>query len=380
MSTSSLAFMETPVDQTPMEGQTSKAVESVASRKDAEAYVALLETVFRPLPSPPKDNAVDETTLLPRLLSRVSSAIWSHGPPKHLVNEIQTLLAQKVAASQLLDDIESEADAIEQRLQETKQLGKIQKNRAGIFGFPCVACSNCATNSDEVTLQTHRAHDVLELRPVLRHRLQECEQSLTDRDSELRQLQHELSLLRCERAVDDREQKDALLEPPVNRKDAILHRYVARLMFENNSQSQLQSTFFLWRKYTHHRVLRSKMLKRTALAFVSNSSQCMALVCSSWRCLVQDRKQSDLVMRESRCRVLAQSYAAKFLMQANDSTISRAIIIEWWRCSKEAALQAHIAAAEAAGQAALRDSSSGDVRISKLVSPNVENKACCTVM
>jgi hypothetical protein len=332
--------MESPVDQLPTEAETLKASNMVDSRKDAEAYTTLVETVFRPLPIDANDNSAEEASLLPTLLNRVSSAIWSQGPTKQLVNEIQTLRAQKVAASRLLDDIEQEADAIEQRLQEKTKLAKIENNKPGMFAFPCVACSNCATNADEVMLQTKRAApDVLELRPVLRHRLQECEQALTDRDSELRQLRHELNLLRCEQAVST-EEKDALLQPASTRKDSILLQYASRFALERNEQSQMQSTFFVWSRYTHQRILRNKMLKRTALALTSTSAHGMTVVFSSWRCLVQDRKQHEKLVRESRCRSVTQSYAAKFLTQANDSTILRAIILEWWRRSKEAALQA----------------------------------------
>jgi multidrug efflux pump subunit AcrA (membrane-fusion protein) len=371
--------MESPVDQIATERLPLNASNVVASRKDAEVYTTLVETVFRPLPTDPNDNAAEEATLLPTLLNRVSSAIWSQGPTKQLVNEIQTLRAQKVAASQLLDDIEQEADAIEQRLQEKTKLAKIQQNKPGMFAFPCVACSNCATYSDEVTLQTKRSRDVLELRPVLRHRLQECEEALTDRDSELRQLRHELNLLRCEQAVST-EQKDTLLEPSSTRKDSVLLQYASRFTIERNAQSQMQSTFFLWSKYTHQRILRNKMLKRTALALTSTSAHGMTVVFSNWRGLVQDRKQRERLLRESRCRVVSQSYAAKFLMQANDSTILRAILLEWWRRSKEAALQVRIAAAEAAREAAMRDSRSRDVPLPTQAVPHVENKACCILM
>jgi hypothetical protein len=381
---SAMKSMEGSPGQMPTKEQTLESntapnldgVTSTSSRKCVEDYNALVETIFRPIPSDPK---ADETALLPRLLNRVSSAMWSQGPSKDLVDEIQSLREQKVAASQLLDSIEQEAEEIEQHLQEKSRLAKVQRNK-GMLVFPCVACSNCGINAEEITLQTNHASDRLELRPVLRHRLQECEQTLAERDAELRQLHHELRLLRHEQAAACHEEKDVLLDQSRNTKDSTLRQYVAKFVLEGSSQSQLQSIFYVWKQYTHQRIFRTKLLKGTGLALASSPVQSVALVFSGWKCLVQAHKDKKRLAQENRSKKVAQCYATRFLTQANDSTVLRAIVIQWWRCSKEAALQTRIMEAEALRQAALRESRVADIPVTKQNSPKLDDKACCVMM
>merc|ERR1711972_552561 len=308
-------------------------------------------------------------------------------PTKDLGSEVQSLRAQKIAAAQLLDAIEQEAEQIEHRLQEKCQQMKINKNKrnTGFLGFPWAGCANCGPLNDNEEINMHSnlsaAKDVLELRPVLRNRLRECQETLAERDSELRQLQHELSLFRAEHEAMCRDEKDALLDQPINIKEALLRRYVAA--FNLDDAVLVQSVFFAWRQHAHYRSLRSKMLKRASFALTCDESQCEAFVFSHWRSLVQDKRQSQRLAQENRQQTVARSYAAKLLVEA-DSTCLRAIIVEWWRCSKESLLQARVAAVQAEmqvmQQSAVVESRAATPLVSHRGQVDAGTKACCALM
>jgi hypothetical protein len=238
-------------------------------------------------------------------------------------------------------------------------------------------------DSEEISVQLNHstAKDMLELRPVLRHRLRECEETLSERDSELRQLQHELSCLRAEREAMCRNEKDALLDQPINAKEALLRRYAAT--FNLDDAPYLQSVFFAWKQHTHRRAVRGKILKRACFALTSDEFQCEAIVFSNWRSMVREKRQAQRLAQEDRRQAVARSYAARFLLQA-DSTRLRAIIVEWWRCSKESSLQARVAAVQAEMQAvqlsAVLDSRAAAPLVSRPGHVDVGTKACCALM
>jgi hypothetical protein len=353
----------------------------------AETCAALVEEVFQKQPPGPKPNEVVEAALLPRLLSRATSAMWSQEPTKNIGSEVQVLRAKKVAAAKLLDAIEQEAEQIEHRLQEKCQQAKLNKHtkNMGFLGLPWAGCTNCGpvNDSEEISVQFNHSttKNLLELRPVLRNRLRECEETLAKRDSELRQLQHELSCLRAEREAMCRDEKDALLDQSINTKEALLRRYAAT--FNLDDAAHLQSVFFSWRQYAHQRLLRSKMMKRACFALTSDESQCKAIAFSNWRSLARDKRQAQRFKQEDRRQAVARSYAARFLVQA-DSARLRAIIVEWWRCSKESLLQARVAAVQAEMQAvqqsAVLESRAATPLVSRPGQVDAGTKACCTLM
>lgn len=247
----------------------------------------------------------------------------------------------------------------------------------GFLAFPwgghCGACGPHA-DSEEISFQKGSAankENMLELRPVLRSQLRDCEQTLLERDNELRQLRHELSLLRCEKDAAVQSDRDALLNPKIGAKEALVKRYAASFSFVDGSQ--LQNTFLVWKHHVYQRTMRSKMLKQTCLSLSSNSSQRQLLVFSSWHSLVSEKKQAQIVAKKRRQQAVAQSATAKFLMQS-DSALLRAIVIQWWRCSKESALQKRIEAVQAEKRAAQKASAAAPM------APGTEHKACCTLM
>lgn len=206
---------------------------------------------------------------------------------------------------------------------------------------------------------------------MLRSRIKECEQSLVERDAELRQLRHEIQLLRCEKEMIRREEKDAILDGPVNAKSALVQRYGAAFSFVDGSQMKV--AFCCWRQHVQKRALREKMLKRTSLALASDTTRQRALVFASWQTLVREKRCAQQLKQERQRLTIGQSYAAKFATQAASTTM-RAIFIEWWRVSKESALRAQAAAVQAKRDGVLTPLTSAQKPGS------ATDKACCTLM
>lgn len=218
---------------------------------------------------------------------------------------------------------------------------------------------------------------MLELRPVLRNQVKEYEQTLLERDTELRQLKYELNMLRCEKEAVVQNEKDALLDPTVGVRQALLRRYAASFSLQEGKQ--LQNVFFMWRHYAHQRTMRSKMLKKTCLSLTTSASQQVALVFSNWQSLVREKKQAQIAASKKRQQFVAQSYAAKMLSQT-DSTTLRAIVIAWWRYSKEAALHTRFEAVQAERRAAQKALAEASDRKASVPLAHSAGKPCCTLM
>lgn len=348
-------------------------IPEMQSVPDAKACAVLVEKVFPPQSSTPREQVASEAAFLPHLLNR-AMAIWSDDKPS-LNSQIQSLRTQKVAAAQLLDVIEMEAEQIEQRLHEKSRQAKLQQSK-GLF--PWANCGSCGSHfdSDELSFQRGLAankENMLELRPVLRNQLKEYEQTLLERDTELRQLRHELDLIRCEKDARTQDEKDALLDPVVDAKKALLQRYSAS--FSLMEGTQLKNVFLVWRHYAHQRTVRSKMLKRASLSLSSSASQRVALIFSNWHSLVREKKQAQMMAQKMRKQAVAQNYTAKLLMQSDSATL-RAIVIGWWRCSKEAALQKRLEAVHAERRAA-QQAAAATTSLAPAAHPE---KACCSLM
>jgi len=343
---------------------------------EAKACVALVEEVFHPH-EPQNEEKNGEAAFLPRLLDRMSFSMWSKAPAKSLDSEIQSLRGQQSAAAKLLEEIEKETHHINQRLHDKTQQAKLQPKQ-GFFGL---ACTNCGPSLDvnEINMQagpSSRA-DTVELRPVLRSRIIECEQSLVERDAELRQLRHEVQLLRCEREMFRQDEKDAVLDGPGNARTSLIQRYGAA--FSMVDGSQMKVAFLAWRQHVQQRALREKMLKRTSLALASDLTRLTALIFASWQTLVREKSQAQKLMQGRQRLTIGQSYAAKFASQA-DSTTMRGIVIQWWRVSKESALRTHVAAAQAQRDTAVKETRALMPLGSTQKQGAATDKACCSLM
>lgn len=343
---------------------------------EAKACLALVEEVFHPH-EPQNAEKNEEASFLPRLLDRMSFSMWSKAPAESLDSEIQSLRGQQSAAAKLLEEIEKETHHINQRLHDKTQQAKLQPNK-GFFGL---ACTNCGPSLDvnEINMQAGPSSrgDTVELRPVLRSRIMECEQSLVERDAELRQLRHEIQLLRCEKEMFRQDEKDAVLDGPGNLRTLLIQRYGAA--FSMVDGSQMKVAFLAWRQHLKQRALREKMLKRTSLALASDSTRLTALIFASWQTLVREQSQAQKMRQERQRLIIGQSYAAKFASQA-DSTTMRAIIVGWWRVSKESALRAHVAAAQAKRDTAVKETTALMPLGSTQKQGSATDKACCSLM
>jgi len=344
-----------------------------ADNKEARACTALVEEVFRPQ----KAATTGEAAFLPRLLDRVNLSMWSQTQPKTLNSDIQSLRGQQSAAAKLLEEIEKETDQINQRLLKKRQLAKLQGN-TGFFGH---ACTNCGPSLDanEINMQAAKpvGDDTVELRPMLRSRVKECEEALVERDAELRQLRHEIQMLRCEKEMIRQAEKDTVLDGPVNTKTSLVQRYGAAFSLVDGSHMKV--AFLSWHQHVRRRALREKMLKTTSLALASDSARQKSLIFASWQTLVRAKRDAQKQKQDRQRLTIGQSYAAKFVMQA-DSTTMRAIVIEWWRVSKESALRAHVAVAQAQRDAAIKDTTALTPHGSTQKQGAATDKACCTLM
>jgi len=343
-----------------------------AKSHEAKACAALVEEVFRPR-EPQKAETTGKATFLPTLLN---FSMWSQTPPKSLNSEIQSLRGQQKAAAKLLEGVEKETDHINKQLLEKTMQAKLQGNK-GFFGF---ACTNCGPSLDANEINIHSVHpvkDTVELRPMLRSCVKECEQALVERDAELRNLRNELQLLRSETEMIRQHEKDAVLDGPVNAKAALVQRYGAALSLVDGSHMKV--AFLGWRQHVQRRASRKKMLKMTSVAFASDSAQLRSLSFASWRTLVRDKREAQKQKKDRQRLSIGQSYAAKFAMQSHSTTM-RSVLIEWWRASQEAALRSHV---EAKRDAAVKSTTPLTHTInhsSAHIRGTVQDKACCTLM
>jgi len=310
----------------------------------------------------------------------VKLSMWPQDDSHKLPSEIQALRGQKVAAAQLLDEIEKEAEQIDQRLQEKARQSKLQPKK-GLLGIPGLSCTSCGPSLDteeiNLGLPSIVKDDIIELRPVLRNHIKECQQTLAERDSEVRRLKHELELLRCAETT-HQDHKETLLDGSRNTKQQLLQRYGAA--FGLVEGSFLQVSFFSWKCYVQQRAMRDRMLKRVGLALANDSAQRKALVFASWHSLAHDKRQARRSVQEKRRQALAQNYAAKFAMNS-DSGMLRAVVIEWWRVSKESVLQTRLAEVHAERRAAVTDASASKPLVAAQQNqPRAADKACCTLM
>jgi hypothetical protein len=121
------------------------------------------------------------------------------------------------------------------------------------------------------------------------------------------------------------------------------------------------------------------MMKRTSFALASDAARQKAFLFTAWQSMVRDKREAQKLKQERQRLTIGQSYAAKFAKQA-DSTSMRAVIIEWWRISKESTLHAQIAAVQAKRDAVVKDSTASTPLASSQKQGAASHKACCTLM
>jgi hypothetical protein len=365
-------FMTSKVVVEKEQQKAMKDITRIPDHQDAGSYKVLVEEVFRPQPILPKSPVVEETSYLPRLLSR---AMWAPvEPPANINREIQALRTKQIAASQLLDAIEHEAESIEQRLVERegeKRRQAQEKQSKGFFALPLTACLSCSDRTEDEEDEDNLKQPMV-LRPALLKQLTESQQELVERDSEIHRIKHELDLLRkghlAQHEAVRQGEKDKLLEPTHNKKEALLRRYSTSM--SKSQDLQMQIVLSTWKTYARQRVMRSRMLKRGSLAFAAAESQRLGLMFSTWNALVIEKKKAQVLTQNTRQKAMRESYAAKLLTQVASTTL-RATFAGWWRCSKESALQARLAGLEA-------------MQTERKVEPQLpvgtKDKACCVLM
>jgi len=211
--------------------------------------------------------------------------------------------------------------------------------------------------------------EVVELRPVLRSRVKEYEEALFERDAELRQLRHEIQLLRCEKELARQAEKDAILDRP-DAKRATVQRHAAALSFVDGSYAKI--AFLAWRRHVQQRALKEKLMKSATVAFTSDAARQVAFLFASWRSVVHAARDAQKMKQEK------QRYASKFAMQA-DCTAMRAIIIEWWHLSKEAALRAHVSNVQGKQEAQAKEQVAMMLQAQRQGVSSAD-KACCALM
>jgi hypothetical protein len=387
MATVMATFLQQPYDATPKPNETRLSKSGLTDdmttspvhtdHKDARACKLLVEEVFRPETPDRTSQADEEATLLPRLLNRVrASTMWAPGTArKRLSMEVQTLRAQRFAASELLDVIEHEAENIQRRLQEKEQEKRTcaqEKPSKGFLGLPsCMECANTVEREESFSITQPSA-----LRQVLRQQMEEQQRDILEKDTEIHKLKHELDLLRkgqhaqYETARDSK--KDVILDRTSNVKELLLRRYAA--MLSSTGGFQPKTAFYNWKNYAHQRATRTKLLKRASLAFAAEGSQRMAFVFAMWSTFVREKKEAQTIAKNTRRKAMSDGCVAMLFTQS-DATFLRATFLGWWRCSKESAFQArHEAMLTQNG--ALQQGRAGKPP----VPPHAQTKACCVLM
>lgn len=335
---------------------------------EAHRHAELLHRVFQQ-DEDGRNAPTNEGFMLPRLLDRLTHSVWGEDRTKRLETEIQALKQKREAASELLDDIEQEAQKIEETLQRKKQ-----KKANMPQGF--LSSCQCSPQTDKGELligssAPRRVTTKLELRPALRAHIEEAEHALADRDAELRQLRHELNSLRQEKELSRQTDKNFLLEGGRSAKDAMLQHFASA--FHVMQGSQLQLAFTGWQQLMRRKALAEKMIKQTFLALEGKEGHgVLGLAFTSWKTWTQDTVHRKQQARDAKRAMLAQKYAAQFAGQST-SMLRLTVFVEWLRVTKESLLRARLSKMESTMKEAQQSSRHHPETASA-------GKACCTMM
>lgn len=203
-------------------------------------------------------------------------------------------------------------------------------------------CSPCIDDDDDIVAGNRRGqrgretehHGIVELRPVLRTRLEETELSLAEREEELRRLRQELSKYTSECDL-VRGQHTKLVERQEDLRQRTLQRYA--VMFDRSKNALLRLGFIGWAQVVEQQTLTDKTLKRGALAFAKSlESGSMSIVFLSWKELWASKKRKGDKRREA----VLKRY--ENLLLSSDNSIMHACFVAWWRLMKDAEVEKHL--------------------------------------
>lgn len=248
----------------------------------------------------------------------------------NLNGEIKVLRYRRTVASQLLDEVEREVMVIEQLLEE-KIARRTRLARA--IGSTSYACCNVCGDDDVEDIPPNRTREqqahggVVELRSMLRERLEDTELTLAEREKELRDLKHEFGVqgkIRDLQAVaaEDRPHHKATAK---DLRERMLRRYAAILDKAEHKDADARLAFIGWKTLVQQQKTAERAMKKGALAFAKAFAKGpLELTFGVWRQHTHEVKARS----NKRHEVMMHRYAAKFL-NGNDSALVRSAILEW---------------------------------------------------
>jgi len=250
---------------------------------------------------------------------------WSGGKSptqleqQRIKKDIQQCRSQRAAASQLLDEIEEKVVEVEKTLDD-KTTRRTQLTN--ILGRSAVHGGCCQAETDENEIVIPVAHSgIIEIRPVLRSRLEATEAELADAQNQLREARRELAIL--SRAGQSRPHNHSYVDTDKDIKLRLIRKMAAN--FSKSRDALLRLTFLTWQQM--HRQIRytDALLKKSALLFVSSTRKgLLTIVWSCWHGLVRARVARQAQKNE----LIIKRFGMRFMMMA-DKSIKELFFREW---------------------------------------------------
>jgi len=264
---------------------------------------------------------------------------------KSVHREIRHLRNRKAAASKLLDELEKEVMEIEKQLEDKQAHGARLQRSMPAPSLTESCCHGWNDDGDEVNVGANAAvyQGIVELRPVLRSRLEESELSLREANQELQRLRYELSGIQEQnKALSGTALKTTQRSSDLRKN--LVQRYAAA--FKQDETTGVRVVFVTWYALVEQRKQAEHSATQGGIAFLKglqNSPDKIAF--TLWKqCVSKDKETQRRREAQKRDHVI-QTYAAKLLTSTLAATV-QAVLAAWWRVAQDAKLGRNIESAE----------------------------------
>jgi len=261
-----------------------------------------------------------------------------HQAHKSIHKEIRHLRKRKAAASMLLDQLEKEVVEIEKQLEDRQAYGARLQRSLPPPSITDTCCHAWNDDTEEMNVGTQTAvhQGIVELRPVLRSRLEESELSLHEANQELQKLRYELKGMQEQnKALSGTSLK--ITQRSSDLRKNLVQRYAAS--FRQDNANSLRLVFVTWLAILEQRKQAERSAAQGATAFMKGVQRAPdKMAFTFWKQYVtrdvEQRRRREAMKKET----VIRNYAAKLLM-SSFTAIVQAVLAAWWKESQDAKLR-----------------------------------------
>jgi len=264
---------------------------------------------------------------------------------KSVHREIRHLRSRKAAASKLLDELEKEVMDIEKQLEDKQAHGARLQRSMPPPSITDSCCQGWNDDYDEVNVSPNAAvyAGIVELRPVLRSRLEDSELQLREANQELQRLRYELNGIQ--------EQNKALsgtalktTQRSADLRKNLVQRYAAA--FKSDETTGMRVVFVTWAALVEQRKQAERSTAQGGTAFLLALQRAPDKIAFTfWHQYVSKEKEAHRRREAQKRDHVIQTYAAKLLTNSLAALVQGALAA-WWKVAQDAKLGRNIESAE----------------------------------